>query len=618
MRSAIRFSYPKETYIAVLAILGIFLHLFFRFLIGTEEIVSLLPLYFVLLLGGIPLIYDLSKKTIAGEFGSDLLAGISILTAVILGEFLVGSIVVLMLSGGTALEQFASRRASSVLDALAKRIPQIAHRKTESGIQDIDLNDIAIGAKLIVLPHEICPVDGTVVEGHGSMDESYLTGEPYDMAKAPGSIVLSGAINGESALTIEATKLPIDSRYAKIMQVMQESSQRRPTLRRIGDSLGAVYTPIAVAIAILTWVISGESIRFLAVLVIATPCPLLIAIPVTIIGAISLSARNAIIIKNPAILEQVSRCRTFIFDKTGTLTYGRPILTDTFCAAGFSEETVLRKVASLEEYSKHPLASAILQTASLREITLEEVDEVIEKPGEGLRGKVGSNSILITGRTKLEKMGALPPKLPPMTTGLECIVFIDGAYAATMKFRDQPRPESNVFVNHLAPKHRVNKIILLSGDRESEVKYLAESVGISEMYFGKSPEEKVSIVEDETKKEPTLFVGDGINDAPAMQVATVGVAFGSGSDITTEAADATILETSLGKIDQLLHIGGRMRVIALQSAVGGMSLSIIGMLLAATGYLNPIAGAVAQEIIDLLAVLNAVRMAIPVKKLTDY
>lgn len=279
------------------------------------------PLVAVLVLGGVPLVSTLSRKLLAREFGSDLLAGISIVTSVILGEYLVGCVVVLMLSGGEALEQFATRRASSTLDSPAKRMPQTAHRKSGEELKDVSLDEIVIGDELIIFPHEICPTDGVVLEGQGKMNEAYLTGEPFEISKTPDSEVLSGSVNGEAALTIRAENLPIHSRYARIMQVMQETEQQRPQLRRLGDKLGAWYTPAALLISILAWVVTGEQHRFLAVLVVATPCPLLIAIPVAVIGAISLSARRGIIIKNPAILEQIDLCRTLIFDKTGTLTY---------------------------------------------------------------------------------------------------------------------------------------------------------------------------------------------------------------------------------------------------------------------------------------------------------
>lgn len=606
----------KPKLIAVVALCGIAAHLALRYLFHLPSVWWQAPLWVALAFGGIPLVVSLARKLLAKEFGADHLAGISIVTSVLVGEYLVGAIVILMLSGGTALEEFASRRASSVLDALAKRMPQTAHRQKGPNVTDIPLDEIAVGDQLVVFPHEICPVDGIVTEGRGRMDEAYLTGEPFEMAKTPGSEVLSGAINGDTALNIRAERLPVDSRYAKIMQVMVDTEQRRPPLRRLGDKLGAWYTPIALGLAAATWAATGQSHRFLAVLVVATPCPLLIAIPVAVIGAISLSARRAIIIKNPAVLEQIDRCRTLIFDKTGTLTYGTPSLREIVCAPGFEASDVLRLAASLEGYSKHPLAGAILEAARKAGLAVDVVSEVSERPGEGLHGIVGGKSVRITGRNKL---GSMKIDLPAASSGgLECIVLLDGTYAALLRFEDAPRNESSQFVKHLRPRHDVSRVLLVSGDRLGAVRQLAEQVGIQEIYAAQSPEEKVTIVRAEASRAPTLFLGDGINDAPAMQAATVGVAFGAKSDITSEAADAVILETSLSRVDELLHISRRMRRVALESAVGGMALSVLGMFAAALGYLPPIGGAIAQEVIDLAAVLNAVRVAIPPKILKDF
>jgi heavy metal translocating P-type ATPase len=604
-----------ETYIAILSSAAILLHLAFRFLLEVPASWRLAPLVVALILGGGPLVWKLARRLAARELSSDLLAGISIVTAVILGEYLVAVIVVLMLSGGTALEALATRRASSLLRALAKRMPQVAHRKSASGIAEVGLDHIALGDWLVVFPHEICPVDGRVAEGHGVMDESYLTGEPFMMPKTPGSAVLSGAINQDQALVIVAEKRAVDSRYARIIKVMRESEQRRPRMRRLADRLGAGYTPAAVLLAALGWLASGDPHRFLAVIVIATPCPLLIAIPVAIIGAISLAARHSIIIKNPAALERVPACRTLIFDKTGTLTYGKPTLTEVLPAPGMTQPEILKWAASVELYSKHPLAGAVLAAAKEQVVALKPASEVSEKPGEGLRGTIDRHRVFITGRGAVT---SLDLALPPAAAGLECLVFIDGHYAAALRFRDTPRRESRKFITHLVPRHGVARILLLSGDRESEVRWLADEVGIEEVRAGLSPEEKVAIVVEETRRAKTLFVGDGINDAPALQAATVGVAFGLASDITAEAADAVVLSASLDKTDALIHISRRMRAIALQSAVGGMTLSIFGMLLAVAGYLPPLEGAVAQEIIDLLAVLNAVRTALPFGEMTDF
>lgn len=608
----------KSTLIAVLALTGIITHLVLRFGLDAKTSTQNLPLLITLVIGGLPMLYDLLRKVLKREFGSDLLGGVSIITSVVLGEYLAGSIIVLMLAGGEALESYALRSASSVLAALAKRMPSIAHRKKGADIADAALAEIAIGDTLVIYPHEICPADGEVTEGHGVMDESYLTGEPFQITKTTGSPVISGAINGETALTIRTTKLAADSRYAKIMEVMRESESKRPQLQRLGDQLGAIYTPVALTVALLAWFLSGDSLRFLAVLVIATPCPLLLGIPIAIISSISLCARRAIIVKSPVVLEQIAGCRTAIFDKTGTLTYGEPALTEQLVATGFDAKEVLTLVASLERYSKHPLSRAILAAAKAQSLTLPEASAVSEQPSHGLLGTVAGHQLQITSRNKLIPQN-LPgtDQLPPIAGGLECVVVIDGHYAAALRFRDAPRAESRSFVNHLAPKHHFDRVMIISGDRESEVRYLADQVGITEIHAQKSPEEKLALVRAETAKAKTLYVGDGINDAPAMMAATVGMAIGQNSDVTAEAAGVVIMDNSLKKVDEFMHISRRMRVIALQSAVGGVALSLIGMAFAAAGHLSPVSGAIAQEIIDVLAVLNALRAAFPPKVIHD-
>ncbi len=606
----------KTTVIAAFSIAAILLHLLLR--LAGEASAARIPLLVTLALGGLPLLYDLLGKLLKREFGSDLLGGISIVTSVLLGEYLAGAIIVLMLSGGEALESYALRSASSVLAALARRMPSVAHRRGADGIQEVPLAEIMVGDTLVIHPHETCPADGVVIEGHGVMDESYLTGEPFKITKTLGSTVISGAINGEAVLAIRTTQRAADSRYAKIMEVMRESEATRPRLRRLGDQLGAIYTPLALGVAVSAWAISGESHRFLAVLVIATPCPLLLAIPIAIIGSISLCARRAIIVKSPVVLEQIAGCRTAIFDKTGTLTYGEPKLTEQLIAPGFEQRDVLTLVASLERYSKHPLGRAILDAAKAEGLQLPEATEVNEQPGQGLRGTVSGHSLQVTSRGKLATENlAGADQLPPIGGGLECVVAIDRRYAAALRFRDAPRAESRPFVSHLGPKHHFARVMIISGDREPEVRYLAEQVGIAEIHAQQSPEQKLALVRTETAAAKTLYVGDGINDAPAMMAATVGIAIGQNSDVTAEAAGVVIMDNSLKKVDEFMHISRRMRVIALQSAVGGMALSVIGMAFASTGHLSPVSGAIAQEVIDVLAVLNALRAAFPPKVIHD-
>ncbi len=563
----------------------------------------------------IPLVISLIQQVLRRNFSVDILAFMSIITSLVLGQYWVAALVVLMLSGGQALEAYATRRASSVLSALAKRMPQTVH-KTGEGIVDVAISAIKVGDELLIYPHEICPVDGVVVSGEGSMDESYLTGEPFLVAKAPGTTVLSGAINGDVALTIRATMIASDSRYAKIVKVLHASEENRPQIRRLGDRLGSWYTPIAIAIALASWFLSGHSERFLAVLVIATPCPLLISIPVAIIGAISVSAKLGIIVKDPSILEKIETCRVLIVDKTGTLTYGRPSLTSIDCFGGTSRSKALQYAASLERYSKHPLASAVIAAADKEGLLLLKVEDVSELPGAGLRGDVAGKLVTITGRGKLatEILSAMPPVAP----GLECVLLVDEELAGVIHFEDEPRHESKSFLGHLNSMHQISRVILLSGDRPAEVASFASGMGITEAYGGKSPEQKVEFVRETTLKGRTLYLGDGINDAPAMMAATAGIALGVNSDITSEAAGAVILQSSLVSVDKLIHVGRRMRRIALTSAIGGMSLSLLGMAAASLGFLSPIGGAIAQEVIDLLSILNSLRVILPTGSLTDF
>jgi heavy metal translocating P-type ATPase len=609
----------KSTLIAAGTAALLVFHLVLRFLTHAGTSVQQAPLLAALALGGLPLLVELVQKIFRRDYGSDLLAGIAIVTAAALGEYFAGVILVLMLSGGSALENFAVRRASSVLRALAKRMPSVAHRRLESGIVDVAVQDIAADDTLVVYPHEICPVDGIVIEGSGMMDEAYLTGEPFKIDKTPGSEVISGAVNAGSALTIRAKRRAVDSRYAKIVEVIRVSEKDKPRLRRLGDRLGALYAPVALAAAGLVWLVTGDPVRFLSVLVVATPCPLILAIPVAVVGSISLAARRGIVIKKPAALEEINACRTAIFDKTGTLTYGEPQLSEILCTPGFGENDVLTLAASLERYSKHPLGLAIRTAAEKKGLVLLEASEVHEVAGQGLHGVIQGRALRVTGRKNAvqEKIAGVE-NLPGNEGGLECAVVVEGKLAALFRFRDEPRGEGRSFISHLGPRHRFEKTLIVSGDRESEVRYLAEKVGIAEIFAGRSPEEKVEIVRAETARVKTLYVGDGINDAPALLTATVGVAIGRNSDITSESADAVVMDSSLAKVDELMHIGSRMRRIALQSAVGGIVLSLIAMVFAAQGLLSPTAGALTQEAIDLLAILNALRAAFPPSDLSDF
>jgi|TARA_R110001583_G_scaffold194956_1_gene367857 heavy metal translocating P-type ATPase len=601
--------------ILIVTLLAIFVHFSLRWS-GLAAVggfaaadLSLLVLFVI---GGVPILAQLLLKFLRREMGADFLAAIAFVAGIWLGEYLAAALIILMLTGGQVLEAFAMRKASSALNALASRMPSVAHRKDDKGeISDIALDDVAIGDLIAVFPHETAPVDGTVVDGHGNMDESYLTGEPFVVAKVPGTAVLSGAINGDAVLVIRAEKQARDSRYAQIMHVMRDAEQKRPRIRRLGDQIGAWFAPVALLFAIMVLYVTGDSTRFLAVLVVATPCPLLIAIPITVMSAISIAARRGIVIRDPTALERLPTCQTAIFDKTGTLTYGRPELTDILPGPGFVADDVLRFAASLERYSRHPLAMAVMAAAKDRKIAAGDVARASEKPGQGLTGVVDGHDIAVTHRKKLLASDPQNARLLPETSsGLECVVMVDGRYGATLRFRDTPRDDGKSFVDHLGPIHRFKKIMLVSGDRESEVTYLSELLGIGKSLASQSPEQKVAIVRAETAAAPTLFMGDGINDAPALAVATVGIAFGKESAVTAEAAGVVIPEASLATVDELLHISIAMRRILLQSVIGGMVLSVLAMGFAAAGYISPVAGALLQEGIDIIAIANALRLAL--------
>jgi len=577
------------------------------------------PLWVALGLGGGPQVADVMRRLLSRELSADTLAAVSIVASALLGEWLAGVLVVLMFAGGQALEAYAERRASSALHALAKRMPTVAHRRGANGLTEIPIAEIAVGDAIVVLPHETSPVDGVVLEGRSTMNEAYLTGEPYRQEKIPGSAVLSGAVNGEGALVVRAATTATDSRYTRIMHVMQDAEERRPRMRRLADRLGAWYTPVALVVAAAAGIASGDPVRFLAVIVVATPCPLIIAVPVAVVGAISLAARRGIIVRDPSVLEEIDRCRTAIFDKTGTLTYGEPRLSALLPAPGVDPDLVLARVASLELYSRHPLALAVRQAAQAKSLALDPAAAVRERPGEGLVGTVDGGTWTVTSRKALSTLDpAAAATLPPSEGGLESVVLAEGRYAALLRFRDEVRGDGRSFVRHLVPNHGIERVLLVSGDRESEVRHLATQVGIEEVYAAQTPEQKLAIVRAETARAPTLYLGDGINDAPALAAATVGVGFGRGSDVTAEAAGAVVLDSSLQRVDELLHIGRRMRTIALQSAVGGIALSLVGMVVAALGWLPPVGGALLQEAIDVVAVLNALRAAHAPGALSDY
>ena len=630
------FAHSKETYIAGFTLVAIILHLVLRHALHFPFLTSNLPL-FAALLAGAPLLWELLNKLVKREFGSDLLAGISILTAVILGQYLVAAIVVLMLSGGAALEGYATARASSVLEALAQRMPSVAHRKEAGGLADVKLADIRIGDELTVLPHEICPVDGIVMEGHGVMDEAYLTGEPYEMSKTPGSMVISGAINGEKALVIRAGKLAEDSRYARIMKVMHDTQQERPKLRRLGDQLGAWYTPIALGVAAAAAVLSGQAERFLSVVVIATPCPLLLAIPTAIIGAISLAARRAIIIKNPAVLEQIEKCQTLIFDKTGTLTIGKPEVAASWSSipqgAGLSGSTLKRELqqehavpeagvpivqiaAALARNSTHPISQAIAKL-SAQEVDLKEWQEI---RGAGVQAKAKMED----GGWKMVRLGSLrwlKESGVDLAAGEKFIVewsqqgativglAVEQSLCGLFAVKDTVKPGAHAVVEQLLRQNL--KTFLVTGDNTLTAAGIARQAGIAAENVAAEmrPEQKAGFVKKlQAQGERVAFVGDGINDAPALEQADLGIAVSRASDLAREAADIILLKSEIETVPEALGLARATLRTIKQNLFWAFFYNALGVPLAALGFISPILCAAAMGVSDLIVIGNALRL----------
>ncbi len=576
-------------------------------LLLSFEKISIIILYFLSFVGVIPLVYQMAKKIFAGNITADLIALLAFGLAIYLQQPFTAILILLMLATGSALEDFASHKASFALEALMNRMPPLAHLKKQDNFFDIKLSEIKIDDLIAIFPFEIAPVDGEVIEGYGNMDESYLTGEPYKISKTIGSQVLSGSINGESTIVIKATKLAKNSRYSQIIEIMKKAQEEKPNLQKITDKIAVFFIPLTILIAGLCYYFTHDLTRFLAVLTIATPCPLLIAVPITIMSAISMAAKQGIIIRDAKILEYLPICTTAIFDKTGTLTYGEPKLTQIINISNYNESQIIQKVASLERHSRHPLASAVLNYAKEQKIILTNADSVNEKPGYGIIGKVNNLEVIITNRHNAINF-ANHQNLPAVQIGLECVIIIDNQVVGVLIFEDIEKPETGSFINHLSAEHNFTEVILLSGDRQEQVDYLGAKLGIKKCYGGKSPEDKLNIVKHYSQKSPTLFVGDGVNDAPALLLATASIAFAKHNQITGESANAVLLENNLLKVDKLLHLSIDTRKIALQSAVGGMLFSLIGMILASFGYISPTQGAILQQIIDVVAIFNALRL----------
>ncbi len=552
------------------------------------------------------------RDILRGHVGLDILAVVAMVATLAVGEYIASLIIVLMLSGGEALEDFAARRAKRELTALLDRSPRVAHvlsdpNASESDeVREIDVEDVEIDDVLLVRPAEIVPVDGILLSANGTFDESSLTGESLPVTRSVGGEVLSGAVNGTRAVRIRAVRRSADSQYQQIVALVRTAQDSRAPVVRLADRFAIPFTVVALVLAGTAWVISGDPTRFAEVLVLATPCPLLIAAPVAFLGGLSRAAKAGVIVKGGAVIEQLARVKSAAFDKTGTLTQGRPDLVDIRPAGGFTPVELLRLAAAAEQYSSHVLADCIRRAATGRGLTL---------PAAEAASEVATNGVtaVIEGRTVVVGKPAYIASLAPGTTmstlaagQAAAYVAVDGRFAGVLVLADDPRIEASAVVRWLR-SHGVKQVTMLTGDARSTAETIAQQVGIYDIHADLLPPEKVRLAA-ELRPSPVMMVGDGVNDAPVLAAADIGVAMGArGATAAGDAADIVILVDSLAGVVDAVSIGRHTLRVALTAIWIGIGLSVGLMVVAMTGIIPAVAGALVQELVDLATILYALR-----------